>query len=152
LRLISQSQYLSTIARVFGPDIAVNIRFAPVRRVDGLLAVGARTAILTTGALDPLESSARSIAQQVVDEQHRSALLPCRPANRTAADPACARAFFTRVGRLIYRRPLQNADIDAYVATAGAAVGRGGDFYDGVAAALSEMLVSPHFLFIREQW
>src|SRR5262249_31799002 len=62
LRLISQSQYLSTIRHVFGRDVAVNVRFAPVSRVDGLLAVGAWSAVLTTGALDPLEASARLVA------------------------------------------------------------------------------------------
>lgn len=151
LRLISQSQYLNTIRRVFGRDVAVNVRFAPVSRTDGLLAVGAWSAVLTTGALDPLESSARLIAQQVVEERRRDALVPCRPANREAADAACARAFFTRIGRLLYRRPLSDDELDMYVAAAGASVGHGGDFYDGLASSLSAMLVSPHFLFIREQ-
>src|SRR5690349_1438331 len=68
LRLISQSQYVNSIHRIFGEDIAVRIRFAPVKRIDGLLAVGASTAVLTPGALDPLDATARGIAAQVTDE------------------------------------------------------------------------------------
>src|SRR5579883_3400820 len=59
LRLISQSQYVNTIDQIFGSDIAVKIRFAPVKRDDGLLAVGASSAVLTTGGLDPIEATAR---------------------------------------------------------------------------------------------
>ena len=49
LRLISQGGYANTISRIFGPDIAVKVRFAPVNRVDGLLGVGRSTAVLTSG-------------------------------------------------------------------------------------------------------
>ena len=54
LRLISQSQYVNTIQGIFGADIGVRVRFAPVNRVDGLVAVGASSAVLTIGGLDPL--------------------------------------------------------------------------------------------------
>ena len=46
LRLISQSQYRNTISSVFGPDIAAKVRFAPVKRTFGLVAVGASRAVV----------------------------------------------------------------------------------------------------------
>src|SRR5580765_5865538 len=49
LRLMSQSQYINTIQAIFGPDVAVKVRFAPIRREDGLLAVGSSDAVLTSG-------------------------------------------------------------------------------------------------------
>ncbi|MFT4025561.1 MAG: DUF1588 domain-containing protein [Novosphingobium sp.] len=149
LRLISQSQYVNTVHRIFGEDIAVRIRFAPVKRVDGLLAVGASTAVLTPGALDPLDATARSIAAQVTDEAHRRFLVPCTPADARAADEACARAFIARTGRLLFRRPLTSAELARYTGMATRAAGAGG-FYPGLANALSGMLVSPQFLYIRE--
>ena len=75
LRLISQSQYVNTISRIFGPDIAVKIRFAPVNRVDGLLAVGASTAV-DTGELDPLERR-RARSPSKWSTAHRAFLVPC---------------------------------------------------------------------------
>jgi hypothetical protein len=150
LRLISQSQYVNTIHQIFGPDIEVKVRLAPVNRVNGLIGVGASTAVLTGGSLDPIEGSSRAIAQQVVAHERRSFLFSCKPADPAAADPRCARDFFAKVGRLLYRRPLSQAELDGYVAIASRAVGPSGDFYDGVAYALSGMLVAPQFLFISE--
>jgi len=150
LRLLSQSEYANSIARVFGADIIVKIRFAPVNRVDGLLSVGRSSAVVTPGALDPLDASARSIAAQVVDPAHRGFLIPCAPANINARDDKCARAFLAKAGRLIYRRPLTSDELKRAVETAGAAVGPSGDFYAGLRYTLSAMLISPEFLFVRE--
>jgi Protein of unknown function (DUF1592)/Protein of unknown function (DUF1588)/Protein of unknown function (DUF1595)/Protein of unknown function (DUF1585) len=150
LRLMSQSQYVNTITRIFGSDIAVKVRFAPVNRVDGLLGVGASTAVLTPGSLDPLDATARSVAAQVVDAAHRAFLVPCAPASVDAADEKCAREFFSKIGRLIFRRSLAESELAGMVAVASSAVGPAGDFYAGLAYALSGMLVSPHFLYIAE--
>jgi hypothetical protein len=150
VRLISQSQYISTIKYLFGPDIAVKVRFAPVKRDDGLLAVGASSAVLTSGGLDPLESTGRAIADQVIDPAHRPFLVPCKPQNAAARDDACARAFFSKIGRRLYRRPLTEDELAETVDIAGGSVGKSGDFYGGLAYALSGMLVSPEFLFVRE--
>jgi hypothetical protein len=151
LRLISQSEYANTISRIFGPDIAVKVRFAPVNRVDGLLAVGRSTTVLTGGGLDPLDATARAVAAQVVDLAHRAFLIPCTPAKPDRRDDQCARAFFKKVGRLIYRRPLSNDELTLTAGIAGDAVGPAGDFYSGLAYSLSGMLVSPQFLYIWEK-
>ena len=151
IRLLSQSQYVSTIAQIFGSDIQVKVRFAPVRRDEGLVGVGASSAVLTSGGLDPLEAAGRSVAEQVVAPERRGFLIPCVPANAKERDDKCAREFFTVAGRLLYRRPLMKTEIERVVDTAGTAVGPAGDFYAGLAYALSGMLVSPDFLFIRER-
>jgi len=151
MRLISESQYVNTIRQVFGEDIALKIRFAPVKRVSGLVAVGASTAVVTPGALDMLDASARSVAAQVVDEVHRSYLFDCEPADATGPDPACARDFLSSAGRLLYRRPLSEAELSQLVTTAGEAATVSRDFYSGVSSALSGMLVSAQFLYMRER-
>jgi hypothetical protein len=154
LRLLSQSQYANTIANIFGPDVGVKIRFAPVNRVDGLLAVGRSTAVLTSGALDPLDAAARSIAAQVIDAAHRSLLVPCKPVAADVRDDQCARRFFSQVGRLISRRALTPQELEQAVELAGRGVGtvKSTDgFYSGLAFALAGMLVSPQFLYVWEQ-
>jgi hypothetical protein len=151
VRLISQGQYVNSIHQIFGPDIEVTVRLAPVNRVDGLLEVGASSAVLTGGGLDPLESSARAVAEQIVAPERRPFLFACKPAHSRAADDRCATAFLSRAGRLLYRRPLSQAELVRVVGIAHQAVERTGDFYDGIAFALSGMLVAPEFLFIREE-
>jgi hypothetical protein len=146
LRLMSQSQYTHTIADIFGPDVATNVRFAPVKRADGLLAIGASAAVVTPGAFDRMEAAARSVADQVTDRNHRDFLVPCKPAFEGARDDVCARQFLGQAGRLLYRRPMTDRELTLKVEEAG----RSGDFYSGLSFALTGMLVSPNFLLIRE--
>jgi hypothetical protein len=149
MRLMDERQYTNAISDVFGADIKNTIRFPPVRRTDGLVALGATTAVVTSGALETFEAAARDIAAHVVDEQHRL-LIPCRPANAKQPDDACAREFLGRVGRLLYRRPLNADELNVRVAAAQSASEKLNDFYAGLQSALSGFLVAPEFLFLTE--
>lgn len=151
MRLLSQSQYLQTIANIFGEDIAkaAKVRFAPVKRVEGLSAVGASTAVLTPGSLESLEHSARQIANDILDEEHRAFLVPCIPARENARDDACASKFLETAGRLLYRRELTPGELEHLLKTASQSVGKAGDFYYGLASTIAGMLISPQFLYIQ---
>jgi hypothetical protein len=151
VRLISQDQYISSITRIFGSDIEIKLRLAPVTRAEGLLRVGASSAVLTGGGLDPLEGSAHAIADQVVSPGRREFLVDCKPSDAKAADARCASMFLARVGRLLYRRPLGRSELADFVAVAGQVTGETRDFYAGISYALAGMLVAPDFLFIRER-
>ncbi len=152
MRLLSQSQYLQIIEDIFGADIAgsAKVRFAPVKRTEGLVAVGAATAVITPGSLEPLEYSARQITNVVFNEEHRAFLVPCAPAAVNARDDACAGEYLGSAGRLLYRRALTAAELEILVKIAGQSVGEAGDFYYGLAATVSGMLVAPQFLYIQE--
>ena len=127
LRLLSESQYRSIIADVFGEQITVGGAFDPLVRTNGLLTVGASRAHVTPAGLEQFDRMARSIAAQVVSEENRDILMPCKPATPAAVDEACAARFFSQVGRLLYRRPLSPAELQTPVkAAAGAVAGRGG--------------------------
>ena len=71
---------------------------------------------------------ARAIASQVVDEQHRDSMVGCKPAKPTEPDDACARQFLTKAGRLLYRRPLTEHELQAEVAGAAEATRKVHDF------------------------
>ncbi len=149
-RRLTEAQYRNTIRDVFGPSIVIAGRFDPLERIDGLLAVGASSATITPAGLERYEALARSIAMQVVDEQHRNVLVPCRPATPSVADGACAEQFFATAGRLLFRRPLSDGERARYRDLANGAAERLGNFYQGLAFGLAGMLVSPKFLFINE--
>lgn len=150
MRQLSQTQYQQTIAAIFADDIIAKVRFAPIQRTDGLVAIGARTAVMTPGALEPIEDSGRAIAEQIVSPAYRALLIPCTPRVIDARDDQCARTFLGKAGRLLYRRPLTPVELDREVDTAGAAVGPAGDFHYGLSVALARMLVSRQFLYITE--
>jgi hypothetical protein len=143
---LSPSQYQQTIADIFGDSIKIDGRFEPEQRDQGLLAIGARVENFTDSGLESYYHIAKGIAAQVIDERHRAALIGCTPRSETNADERCARAFFARVGPLLYRRPLTEQELQDRVAAAGMAADRLHDFYSGIRQSLSEMLISPDFL------
>ena len=82
---------------------------------------------------------AKSISAQVVNPENRDGNFTCKPADAKVADDACAKEFFTRVGRLLYRRPLSQSELDLAVESAREGAKTYGDFYRGVAAGLVGM-------------
>jgi hypothetical protein len=101
VRLISQEQYFNTLSYVFGPDISVSAHFAPFRRTDGLLEIGAATAGVTSGQMQEFQRTAVALADKVVSPQRRNFLIPCTPSRETQADKRCAGKFLSSVGRLL---------------------------------------------------
>jgi len=150
MRRLTQEQYRQIINDVFGPTVTLGGRFEPDVRDAGLLAVGASQVSVTAAGLEQYDRMARSIAAQVVDEQHRALLVPCKPAAADAADDACAKTFLSKVGRLLFRRPLTQKEVASSVTAAHDAATKTGSFYNGVGLALAGFLEAPEFLFRQE--
>ena len=149
-RRLRPDQYRRVIADVFGPTIKIEGRFEPDVRDDGLFAVGAGHVGVTSTGMEQYDALARGIAAQVVDEQHRGTLIPCRPASATAPDDICAAQFFVKAGPLLYRRPLTVDELRDAVALANASARALNSFYSGLEQSLAGMLESPQFLFRQE--
>ncbi len=149
-RRLSPDQYRQIVEDVFGSDIKLGGRFEPDIRMGGLLAVGAGHISVTATGLEQYDSMARTVATQVVDERHRDTLIPCKPAAVAEPDDACAGQFLSKSGRLLYRRPLTQQELQLRVAAAAAAARTLQNFYSGLALSLAGMLESPQFLFRRE--
>ncbi|MDB5392583.1 MAG: hypothetical protein JWM91_89 [Rhodospirillales bacterium] len=150
VRRLTQEQYQTIIADIFGADIKIGGRFEPDLRKSGLLAVGASEVSVTPAGFEQYDSMARGAAAQIVDERHRDMLIGCKPASPKAPDEACAKSFYSTVGRLLYRRPLTGEELKAQLAIANAAATKLGNFYTGLAMGLTGMVEAPQFLFRRE--
>lgn len=150
MRRLTQEQYEQIIADVFGSTITLGGRFEPDVREGGLLAVGSGQVSVTAAGLEQYDVMARNVAVQVTDEKRRATLLPCAPKDAKVADDACARETLSKVGRLLYRRPLTQAEIDGRVAKAAEGAVKLKSYYAGLEASLAGMLVSPQFLFREE--
>ncbi len=150
MRRLTSAQYQNIVADIFGTRIAVVGQFDPLVRTDGLLAVSASNVMTTPSGFEQFESVARSIAAQIVGTTNRKVLVPCVPATADAFDAACTRGYFATVGRLLFRRALTNEELDGRVGIAQASAKSKGDYYAGVEAGLSSLLMSPSFLFINE--
>lgn len=147
VRRITADQYRNIIRDVFGPSVKLGGYFEPGIRINGLLVVGTSTVAVTSAGMEQYDAIARIIAGQVTDEKHRAQMIPCAPKNAATADDACARVFFLQSGRLLFRRPLKQIEIDAHVGAARLAAKASKDFYTGLNLSLAAMLSSPQFLF-----
>ena len=146
-RRLSPDQYRRVIGDVFGPTIKIEGRFEPGLRDGGLFAVGASRVGVTSTGMEQYDAMARSVAAQVVSEEHRRTLLPCTPQSAAAPDDACAARFFSKAGPLLYRRPLTQDELQAVITLANLSAQALQNFYTGLAMSLAGMLESPQFLF-----
>ena len=149
-RIITEAQYVNTLGVIFGPGLKFSPNFAPIPRVEGLVAVGTSKAQMTPGALDQFDKVARLVADTVTNSQNRDFLVSCRPKSDTAADDRCAKEFLTEVGGLLYRRPLTSAETKTYVGIAHQSSEKVHDFYRGLAVTLSSLLIAPEFLYVNQ--
>ena len=148
MRRLTEAQYRNAISDIFGADIEVAGRMDPlVRLPHGLQTSAVSTIAVSPAGFEQYAQMARGIAAQVVDEAHRAVLVGCWPTAEDRADDTCAASFFRRVGRLLFRRPLEPGDLELQVAAAREGARTSGSFYTGLALSLETMLMSPKFLF-----
>ena len=147
VRRITETQYRHTIADLFGPDIAINARFEPDKRENGLLALGSANLSLTSSGFEQYFAMAGAISEQVVDPKRRDETVGCKPANAKKADAACAKRFIDRIGERLFRRSLSDAERKTFLATANNGASKTNSFDGGLKLALTSMLMAPEYLF-----
>ncbi len=152
LHLLTSAQYLNTVSYALGPDVRpeAEARFAPTVRTDGLLQVGTSKAGVNDTQVEVFQKVAVAVATTAMDPVRRKFLMPCTPKDEKAADAACASQFITRVGKLMFRRPLPADKVAELVNQANASADRLQDFYAGLGVAIEAILVSPKTLFVAE--
>ena len=150
LRRLTESQYRNSIADIFGPDIAVQGKFEPDRRVGGLLASSSTSLSVTPAGFEAYAKMADGIARQVVDEKNRARLISCIPKTALAPDRGCASQILEKYGLLLFRRPLTPEELKARLDAADTATKLSKNFYTGIRYSLTTLLSAPDFLFRAE--
>ena len=147
VRRITETQYRHTIADLFGPDIVINARFEPEKREGGLLALGSANLSLTSSGFEQYFSMAGAISEQVFDPKRRDEAVGCKPTDVKKADAACAKAFISRIGERLFRRPMTQAELKDRVDMAAKGAAQTKSFDGGLKLALTSMLMAPEYLF-----
>ncbi len=151
MRRLTADQYRRAIVDTFGPDIEIAGRFEPENRRDGLIAIGSAWVTVTPSGFEQYEAIGRDIARQVVSPAHRERLVSCRPADQNAPDADCSEAFLRSIGPRLLRRPLHDSDVTNRLALAASATEQTKDFYAGLEALVTSLLIAPDFLFRVEE-
>jgi len=99
--------------------------------------------------IDSLEATADDIAARVLAPANRSRIVACTPSG--PGDAACFRQAIETVGRRLFRRPLTEEEITAYLTLQSFATETNPsvphDFYTAVNLMLRSMLQDPEFLY-----
>jgi hypothetical protein len=99
--------------------------------------------------IESLEAMADDVAARAVLPANRAKLVPCTPTG--PGDAACLRSTIERVGQRLYRRPLSEEQITAYLSLQSFATEVNADvphdFYTAVDLVLRSMLQDPEVLY-----
>lgn len=148
LKRLTKAQYHNAIKDLFGDDVAVPISLEPDVEEEGFLVVGGSVSSISALGVERYESASYEIAEQAMEPEMRTAIMPCEP--QAVVDAACVNMFLTKFGRRVFRRPLSSDEVGRYTAVATKAAATLGDFHDGLVFAIAGLLQSPHFLFRAE--
>jgi len=103
----------------------------------------------SSALIESLEATANDIAARAVLPANRNRIVPCTPTG--PGDTACLRSTIEGVGRRLYRRPLSEEQLQAYLTLQSYATestpGVTHDFYTAVNLVLRSMLQDPEVLY-----
>lgn len=101
--------------------------------------------------LETLETAASALTDELfalpASDAKRTKVFVCTPT--TGSEATCAREILTTFARRAFRRPPAAAEIDSLMALIDK-VRAGGTYEDGLRAAITAVLLSPHFLYKEE--
>ena len=145
LKRLTATQYRLSVRDLLG-DVAVPSSLEPDVSAEGFFVVGASRTSISALGVDRYEAASFDLAAQALrSETLRKRLVPCVPV--ALVDPDCSRQFVATFGRRVFRRPLEELEVERYAATADKAADTLGNFHRGLEFALAGLLQSPNFLF-----
>lgn len=137
---LTAAQYRSTLEDLFGEALPAT-PVEPDTNPYLFFTIGAASTTLSEVGAQQYEENAHRVAAYALDPARRDALVGCAP----SGDGTCERAFVTRIGRRILRRPLEPEEIDRWLGVTRDLAD--GDPWRGLRYALAGLLMSPSFLY-----
>jgi hypothetical protein len=145
MQRLTALQYQNSVRDLLGASIVPPIALEPDQAESGFASIGASRLPVSALGVEQYEGAAFDLAHQALAApDRRMALLGCAPAS--AAD-ACVRAFFARIARRAFRRPVEAAEVDQYLQVVGTVAGLYGDVWAGIEHGVAALLQSPSFLY-----
>lgn len=146
LRRLTRAQYGASVQDLLSAEIELPTAIEPDLVVDLFSSIGATQAVLSELGAEQLETAARDLAEQVVDDPAlRSQVVGCDP-----IVAGCAAEFVDRLGRQAFRRPLTGDEQARYEALFADMHALHGEPWEGVEGVLMAMLASPSFVYVVE--
>jgi hypothetical protein len=150
IRRLNRTEYGLTVRDLLGTSTMPGDRLPAEPATDFFDTVGEFLS-MSPLQLETLESAASALTDELfalpATDARRTKVLVCTPT--TGSEATCARQILTTFARRAFRRPPAAAEIDSLMALLDK-VRAGGTYDDGLKAALTAVLLSPHFLYKAE--
>lgn len=147
LRILTQSEYKSSLTYVLDGDIKTPLELPDDTMVAGFVSIGASQGTINASAVELYETAARAAAAEVFGDAARwQKLVGCQP--KADLSDACVGTFIQTVGKRAFRRNLAEVELQQWLK-----VGKDAAQLPGSSAALalstvmSGLLQSPYFLY-----
>ena len=146
MRRLTQTQYKNVLHDVFGDDLLIPNLSEPDSMMGGFLSVGAGVASLSSRGVESLENASYAIAKQVVEsETMLNNVLTCSATSFD--DVTCATTFIENLGQRMWRRSMEEEEVQRYVAIVLQAASVYEDFNKGLEFGMAALIQSPYFLY-----
>jgi hypothetical protein len=150
IRRLSRTEYSLTVYDLLGTPTSFTDKLPDDTISEGFDAIGQFLAFSPLHA-EGMEAAASALIDELFalpsTDARRTKVLSCTL--RSGSEATCARQILTAFARRAYRRPAATAEIDGLMALVDK-VRTGGTYEEGLRAALTAVLLSPHFLYREE--
>lgn len=152
LRRLNHAEYNNTVRDLLGTSLRPADKLPDEASVEGFDTNG-EALIIGVVHLQTFEDAANQLVNELyalpATDERRKAVLSCQLA--AGSEATCAAQIFSAFARRAFRRPVVQAEIDRLLQLV-EKVRAAGETYEGaVKAALTSILLSPHFLFMVEK-
>jgi len=148
LRRLTRNQFRNAVKDVFGYDVNVNDLDAD-SFTGNFASIGAATVVTSDHGVEQYSTAIESAVDAVFgDATKRAQFIGCTPTGQS--NDTCVRGFIQKLGLRAWRRPLQTAELDRFVALAASASTTMGSATEGARWATVALFTSPSFLYRPE--
>ncbi len=148
LRRLTRSQLRNAVRDVFGYDVNVNELDADSFTAN-FASIGAATVVTSDRGVEQYSTVIENaVNAQFADATKRGQFIGCTPTGQS--NDSCVRGFIQKLGLRAWRRPLESAELDRFVALAASASTTLGSASDGARWATVALFTSPSFLYRPE--
>jgi hypothetical protein len=148
LRRLTRNQLRNAVRDVFGYEVNVNELDADSFTAN-FASIGAATVVTSDRGVEQYSTVIENAVNALfADATKRAQLIGCTPTGQS--NDACVRGFVQKLGLRAWRRPLETAELDRFVALAASASTTLGSAIDGARWATVALFTSPSFLYRPE--
>lgn len=140
-RRLTRFEYVNTITKLFGVGSATYLEALPADVVLDGFDNSPALQTMTSGHVTAYQNAAMAVADVAI--QNSATLNALAGCDLSGAGETCLRQFTTRMGRQVFRRTLENSEVDALVTLAKTE----SDALQRVAVVIGATLQSPSFLY-----